>query len=69
MNNPILLSLITRGKEPSTWAAVGPALGGLGFVVPSQWMQVISFFGMGVCCLLGIILPEQKSVPPHSLHS
>jgi len=50
--------LIDRFKEPSSYAALGPALAAVGFNLPGQWLPVVSYIGAGLCTGLAILLKE-----------
>lgn len=52
--------LIDRLKEPSSYAALGTALGFMGITLPPGVVQAIPLIGSGICLLLGIILKEGK---------
>ena len=52
--------VIDRFKEPSSWAAISVPLATMGLVVPTQWLQVISLVGSGLCVVLGIVLKEKS---------
>lgn len=52
--------LIDRFKEPSSWNALAMAAAGMGFALPSDVAQVISFVGSAICIALGFFLKENK---------
>lgn len=57
----ILSMLITRLKEPSTWAGIGTLITGVGIAIAPELWQAITAIGLGVGGLLAVLIPEQKS--------
>lgn len=53
---PFLNWVAARAKEPSTWAALAPVLGALGWSIDAEQGLAI---GLGISTLLGIILKEK----------
>ena len=57
----ILSMLVSRLKEPSTWAGIGTLITGVGIALKPELWQAITAIGLGVGGLLAVLLPEQKS--------
>ncbi len=55
---PILSWIAARAKEPSTWAALSPVFGALGWAIDEKQGAAI---GLGISTVLGIILKEKAS--------
>lgn len=55
---PVLEWLGRRAKEPSTWAALVPVFGLLGYQIDGETAAAI---GMGFSALMGVVLKEKAS--------
>lgn len=67
----LLAFIAARLKEPSTYSALASALAVIGVNVSEEWLQVITYGGMGLSVLAGILLAErgkygahQPAIPP-----
>lgn len=59
MNSELLKNIIARLKEPSTYASLAALLGAAGFSLDPGLLQVISYIGMGLAGLAGILMQEK----------
>jgi len=55
------MDILSRMKEPSSWAAIAAALAAFGFSIPSSTWQAIVGVGTGGAALAGILLAEKGS--------
>lgn len=61
MSNPIILWVVTRLEEPSTWAGVAALIGSMSFLPnASADAQVASAIGVAVAGALAVAFPEKK---------
>lgn len=51
--------IITRIKEPSSWAALAAMLAGLGVSLPDDLWKSIAMIGTGVAGVLGFVMAEK----------
>jgi hypothetical protein len=51
--------LISRLKEPSTWAAISAMLAGFGLHISDELWQHIAMIGTGVAGVLGVVVAEK----------
>lgn len=51
--------IITRVKEPSTWASLAALLVGFGVSIPDALWQSITMTGVGIAGILGFVLSEK----------
>lgn len=53
-------AIITRMKQPSTWAAIAALLPALGLPLTPAGTEVFIYLGTGISGALGIILMEKS---------
>jgi hypothetical protein len=52
--------LISRLREPSTYAGAAAIAAAFGLVIPGEWMQAGVAAGVALGGVLAVIVPEQK---------
>jgi hypothetical protein len=61
MSNPIILWVVARLEEPSTWAGVAALVGSMSFLPnASVEAQVVSAVGVAIAGALAVVFPEKK---------
>jgi hypothetical protein len=65
LENPIVKYLARRFKEPSSWAALGTLLLGVGVLNPGAYQKYVMVVG-GIMSVLGFAMPEnaKPTAPP-----
>ncbi len=62
MSNPIILWVLSRLEEPSTWAGFAAIVGSMSFLPnASAGAQMVSVVGVGIAGALAVIFPEKKA--------
>ncbi len=61
MSNPIILWVVSRLEEPSTWAGLAALVGSMSFLPnASAGAQLVSVVGVAVAGALAVVFPEKK---------
>lgn len=63
MNKAVLLWLLNRFREPSTWASVSVVLTLLGIHIDGETWQAFVGFGAASAAFLGVLLREKPELP------
>lgn len=53
--------LLSRLREPSTYAGIAGVLAAFGLAVPVEWLQALSALGMAVAGVAAVAMPERKA--------
>jgi len=67
MKRRLMLWLLNRLKEPSTWASIATALTLFGFKIDDSIWNAIVNFGAASAALAGVLLREKPELPPIDL--
>lgn len=52
--------LISRLREPSTYAGLAGLAAAFGFVVPAEWVQAAAGLGVALGGVLAVVVPEAQ---------
>lgn len=52
--------LISRLREPSTYAGLAGLAAAFGFVVPAEWAQAAAGLGVALGGVLAVVVPEAQ---------
>lgn len=62
MNSPLVLWIVARAKEPSTWAGVATFVTSLTFIPHIDSVAtLVPAFGAFVAAALAVVIPEKKA--------
>lgn len=67
MSRLLLLWLLNRLREPSTWVSISVLFSLFGVHIDDELWQAIVSFGAAVAALLGVLLREKSEPPPIQL--
>lgn len=60
----ILLGLVEKFKQPSSWAGIGVIAGTVGLNMGDATIQAVSLIGAGVAGLIAVFLSEKGPTTP-----
>ncbi len=61
MSNPVIQWVISRLKEPSSWAGLAALVGSMSFLPnASAGAQLVSVVGVAIAGALAVVFPENK---------
>ncbi len=65
MSNPIILWVVARLEEPSTWAGFAAVIGSMSFLPnASAEAQIVSAVGVAIAGALAVVFPRKSEAEP-----
>lgn len=53
--------LLSRLREPSTYAGIAAVAAAFGLAIPGEWVQAVSGLGVAVAGVVAVAMPERAS--------
>lgn len=53
--------LLSRLREPSTYAGLAALAGAFGVSIPIAWVQALSGLGVAIAGVLAVVVPEKNA--------